>query len=70
MTTLTIQIPDAKAAEIKSYLKAQGATIAIKAKTVKKSSVLKDIETGLKQVKLIREGKMKGGTIAELLNGK
>ena len=69
MTTLTIHIPDTKTAEIKRYLKTQGVTID-KARITKNASVLKDIETGLKQVKLIREGKMKGGTIADLLNGK
>ena len=72
MTTLTIHIPDSKATELRKYLKSIGAKIeTIKpVKATKKSGVLKDIETGLKQVKAYQAGKGKMYTLDEVLNGK
>lgn len=68
MTTLTIQIPDSKALEIKKYLKAQGVVISTPMK--KQSTALVKLETGLKQAKKIAAGEMKGGTLSTLFNGK
>lgn len=71
MTTLTIHIPTGKTLEVKKYLKSVGVSIAATAQTkaAKKSSVLKDIETGLKQVKAHQEGKGEMYTLSEVLNG-
>ena len=74
MTQLVINIPNNKASEIKRYLKANGVIIepdkaALKNGATKKQ-VLSGLETGLKQAKLMAEGKLKGGSLDDLINGK
>ena len=66
MTTLTIQIPDSETNKFKQLLKQVNGVIVEK----KSSKVLKEIETGLKQVKDYKEGIGKMYTLSEVLNGK
>jgi hypothetical protein len=70
MTILTIKIPDTKASEIKSYLKAQGVVITKASPVVKKSTALKSLETALKQVKSYQNGEGKMYTLSDVLDGK
>lgn len=68
MTTLTIQIPDTEANKFKKFLKEVNGVIVTPVADKKPSKILKEIETGLKQVQAFKEGKGKMYTLSEVLN--
>ncbi|EHQ28405.1 hypothetical protein [Mucilaginibacter paludis] len=76
MTTLTITIPDNAKTKLSKFVKELGGEIVVDSESVsgklviKKAKLLADIQTGLNEVKAIREGKLKPLTMDDLLNDK
>lgn len=71
MTLLTIKVPANAKSRLAQFVKELGGEVIItKSKLTKKQALLKEIENGLKEVKLVREGKMKPFTMSDLLGEK
>jgi len=70
MTTLTIQVPEKEKAAVLGYLKQHGVKIQEPEKQPTRKEVLADLEKGLKEVKAMSEGKLKGKSLKQILNGK
>jgi hypothetical protein len=65
MTTLTIDISDAKAAELSQLIKSKGGVIIADSSDLSKEEQVSLIQ-GLKEARLIREGKLKPLTYDDL----
>jgi hypothetical protein len=65
MTILTVSIPDDATSKFSKYLKELGGEL-IEA-TTNEGTALGKLEEGLRDVKAIKEGKMNGLTLAEIL---
>ena len=71
MTLLTIKVPAGAKTRIAAFVKELGGeVVSNKSKKTKKEAILSDIEQGLKDVKLIRQGKIKSLSMSDLLSGK
>ena len=73
MTTLTVKVPPEAKEKLSAIIKELGGEIIAtpSKKTVpKKSTILKEIKQGLKEVKKIREGKSASYTMADLFDEK
>jgi hypothetical protein len=63
MTTLTINIPDCKEGEVSQFVEQLGGEVV----EVRQGTVLDRIREGLCEAKAIREGRIKGLTLADVL---
>ena len=71
MTLITIKVPASAKTRIAEFVKELGGeVVSNKSKQKKKEALLNEIELGLNDVKLIREGKIKPHSMSELLSGK
>lgn len=64
MTTLTVNIPDFATSELSKFLQDLGGEVV---EVVAEESAEAKLEEGLCEVKAIREGKMKGLSLADIL---
>jgi hypothetical protein len=72
MTTMTIQVPEKAKNKLSAFVKElNGEIISVSSdkKASKKAKLLNEIKEGLKDVKEIREGKVKSYSMSDLLNG-
>jgi len=71
MTTMTIQVPGKAKSKLSAIVKELGGEIIsiTPAKQASKKSLLNEIKQGLKEVKEIREGKMKSYSMSDLFDG-
>lgn len=71
MTTITIQIPEKEKDTVLGFLKKHGVKVQeVPEKELTREEVLAGLEQGLKESKLMSEGKLKGKTLSQVLNGK
>lgn len=64
MTTLTVNIPDSATNKFNKFLQNLGGEVV---EVISKETPLSRLEEGLCEVKAIKEGKIKGFTLAEII---
>ena len=64
MTTLTVNIPDSATNRFNKFLQNLGGEVV---EVISKETPLSRLEEGLCEVKAIKEGKIKGFTLAEII---
>ena len=69
MTTLTILIPDSETKALKDLVRKMKGKVVSSKSDARTTSALKGLETGLKQVRDISDGKAQGYSISEIING-
>ena len=70
MTTLIIEIPEKEKDTVLGFLKKHGVKVQEPEKELTREEVLAGLEQGLREAKLMSEGKIKGKTLSQVLNGK
>lgn len=69
---MTIQVPGKAKGKLSAIVKELGGeviSVTTDSKQATKKKILNEIKTGLEEVKQIREGKMKGYSMSDLLDG-
>jgi len=72
MTTMTIQVPGKIKNKLSALVKEMGGeviSVSTDKESIKKEKLLNQIKEGLQEVKKIREGKSKGYSMSDLLDG-
>jgi hypothetical protein len=67
---MTIEIPEQEKDNVLVFLKSRGVKVFEHDKELSREEALAGLEQGLKESKLMSEGKLKGKTLSQVINGK